>query len=107
MQRKLQELKNKLPNISLENWENVKQWRQTNGQPWTEQLRAIIIEHRNIGHDWQFTDSQEEMLQQYYDANKLLIDCLNSECYISREVRQQIEETLLLPIESLTKASQD
>ncbi|WP_442948904.1 NACHT C-terminal helical domain 2-containing protein [Nostoc sp.] len=28
------------------------------------------------------------MLKQYYDANKLLVDCLNSDCYVSREVRQ-------------------
>ncbi|MEH1789704.1 MAG: hypothetical protein V7L23_30140 [Nostoc sp.] len=26
---------------------------------------------------------------------------LNSECYVSREVRQQIEDTLLLPVETI------
>jgi predicted NACHT family NTPase len=57
-----------------------------------------MIEYRNIGHDWQFSDEQKERLQQYYDANKLLVDCLNSDCYVSREVRLEIEETLLLPI---------
>jgi len=56
-----------------------------------------MIEHRNIGHDWQFSKEQQNLLQQYYSANKLLVDCLNSDCYVSREVRQEIEETLLLP----------
>jgi predicted NACHT family NTPase len=65
---------------------------------WVKEMRVVMIEHRNIGHDWQFSDSQKERLQQYYDANKLLVDCLNSDCYVSREVRQEIEETLLLPI---------
>ncbi|OUL25453.1 hypothetical protein BV378_15405 [Nostoc sp. RF31YmG] len=64
-----------------------------------------MIKHRNIGHDWQFSEEQKELLQQYYDANQLLVDCLNSECYVSREVRQQIEKTLLLP-QSTLNASQ-
>jgi predicted NACHT family NTPase len=70
---------------------------------WHEQLRLVAIEHRNIGHDWQFNHSQKERLDQYYDANKLLVDCLNSDCYVSREVRQEIEETLLLPIAQIKK----
>ncbi|WP_017318273.1 NACHT domain-containing protein [Mastigocladopsis repens] len=35
--------------------------------------------------------------KQYEDAKKLLIDCLNSDCYITHQVRQSIEDTLLLP----------
>jgi predicted NACHT family NTPase len=71
-----------------------------------DQLRAVMIEHRNIGHEWQFSDAQKQLLQQYYDANKLLVDCLNSDCYISREVRQEIEDTLLLPISEIEKRQQ-
>ncbi|NJM68721.1 MAG: hypothetical protein HC862_00080 [Scytonema sp. RU_4_4] len=95
LRRSLQRLKDQLPNP--EDKEVYKQWWQENGSTWTEQLRAVMIEHRNIGHDWQFTDAQEELLKQYYDANKLLVDCLNSDCYVSREARQEIEDTLLLP----------
>ncbi|MEL6159490.1 MAG: hypothetical protein AAFR18_09755 [Cyanobacteria bacterium J06627_32] len=57
-----------------------------------------MIQHRDIGHNWQFSPNQKVLLQQYYDANKLLIDSLNSDCYVSREVRQQIEDELLLPV---------
>jgi predicted NACHT family NTPase len=56
-----------------------------------------MIEHRNIGHNWQFSKEQRELLRQYYDANKLLVDCLNSSCNVTPAVRSQIEETLLLP----------
>ena len=91
---------------TLRNQENFTQWWQTNRQAWTEQLRAVMIEHRNIGHDLQFSDEQKQLLQQYYDANKLLVDCLNSDCYVSREVRQEIEETLLLPIAEIEKRKQ-
>ncbi|WP_414587549.1 NACHT domain-containing protein [Scytonema sp. PCC 10023] len=35
--------------------------------------------------------------KQYEEAKKLLIDCLNSDCYVSHQVRQLIEDALLLP----------
>ncbi|WP_444980520.1 NACHT C-terminal helical domain 2-containing protein [Microseira wollei] len=55
---------------------------------------------------FEFKPEQKSLLKQYYNANKLLIDCLNSDCYVSREVRQEIEETLLLPIEEIKKYQQ-
>ena len=94
---KLDILYSQLPN-SRNEWRFRKQWWQEEGQAWTNQLRAVIIEHRNIGHDWQFSAAQKKRSRQYYDANKLLVDCLNSDCYISRRVREEIEATLLLPI---------
>jgi len=75
-------------------------WYKTDGQVWTEQLRKVMIEHCDIGHNWQFNETQKMLLGQYYYANKLLMDCLNSDCYINREVRQEIENTLLLPNEN-------
>jgi predicted NACHT family NTPase len=95
----LQDWKDRLPT----NRQILKQWWEANGRDWTEELRSITIEHRNIGRDWQFSKDQEDLLQQYYDANKLLLDCLNSDCYISREVRAEIEDNLLLPIKSLSQ----
>ncbi|MBO3457223.1 hypothetical protein G7B40_037270 [Aetokthonos hydrillicola Thurmond2011] len=41
---------------------------------------------------------QWKLLLQYHDANKLLITCLNSDCYVDRQVRPEIEDTLLLPV---------
>jgi len=96
--RSLQDLKDQLLEAASENEENIKQWWITNGTPWTQQLRGVMIQHRNIGHDWQFSDEQQALLEQYYDANRLLVDCLNSECYVSRGVREEIEGTLLLPV---------
>ena len=101
------ELKLKLDILisQLPNSQDARELWQENGQAWKNQLRAGVIEYptqviklRNIGHDWQFSDAQKKLLQQYYDANKLLVDCLNSDCYISRSVREEIEATLLLPI---------
>jgi len=98
-----QELIDYLPDLSYKNLENFRQWWRIHGSTWTEQLRTLMIKHRNIGHDWQFSDSQKQLLQQYYDANKLLVNSLKSDCYISQEVRQEIEDTLLLSIAEIEK----
>jgi len=103
LHQKLQALCVQFKEYREEDWDYWKQWWQDNGQVWVNQLRTAMIEHRNIGHDWQFSDEQKEQLQQYYDANKLLVDCLNSDRYVSRAVRQEIEDTLLLPIAKIEK----
>ncbi len=43
---------------------------------------------------------QKVVLKQYYDANKLLLDCLQHARYVTRTVRKEIEETLLVPSKS-------
>ncbi|PHJ69130.1 hypothetical protein VF14_03050 [Nostoc linckia z18] len=64
-----------------------------------KQKISLIINHFTKSGS-QFSNLHKKLLQQYYDANKLLVDCLNSECYVSREVRQRIEDTLLLPVKT-------
>jgi predicted NACHT family NTPase len=73
-------------------------WWYEKGSTWTEQLRNLSLKYRLISRDWQFSEEQKELLMQYYDANKLLVDCLNSCSVVSDEVRKEIEKTLLLPI---------
>jgi predicted NACHT family NTPase len=80
-----------------------KMWWQVKGKTWIRRLRAVMIQYRNIGHDWQLSDQQKKVLRQYYDANKLLVDCLNSSCNVTPAVRSHIEETLLLPIAEIQK----
>jgi len=98
LQCKLQQLNQQLEDVTKENSKTFKHWWQIYAHAWVEQLSTVMIQHRNIGHDWQFSNSQRQMLQKYYDANTLLVNCLNSECYVSRSVRQEIEDTLLLPV---------
>jgi predicted NACHT family NTPase len=105
LQQSLQQLKDQLPE-SEGNRELFWQWRQANGTAWTEQLRAVILQHRNIGHDWQFNEQQKQLLKQYYDANKLLVDSLQSGCSVSDAIRKEIKETLLLSITEIKKRQQ-
>jgi predicted NACHT family NTPase len=78
-------------------------WWKKNGGRWTENLRKMAIKHRNIGHNWGFTDEQIEKITKYYTGNLFLMECLNSECYISREVCEEIEATMLLPLDAIKK----
>ncbi|MFM2432020.1 MAG: hypothetical protein RLZZ511_3233 [Cyanobacteriota bacterium] len=98
---RLQEIYDRLP--KPDSSDQFQKWWNQHGDRWREDLRQIMIKYRNIGHDWQFTDEQETKLQEYYDANLLLANCLNSECYVSREVREEIEATMLLPVAEIER----
>lgn len=50
-----------------------------------------------VSHHSKSKSEHKEILDKYNMGNQLIIDCLNSECYVSREVRQHIEEALLVP----------
>jgi hypothetical protein len=93
----LQLLKAQLPNSCRDKKQFLKLW-ETNALAWTEELRSVTISHRNIGHDWQFSNQHKEALKHYYDANCWLVDCLNRAFYMPRKVQEEIESTLLLPM---------
>jgi predicted NACHT family NTPase len=88
----------------LSNWqkENLKTllfcW-QEHGKTWMGRLRQLMITHCDIGHDWQFTPEQDRKLLLYYDATFFLVECLNSECRVTRSVREEIEAMLMMPVE--------
>ena len=92
---RLEELQEQLP--TQEKGDQLLHWQETQASSWIEQLRKVMIEHRSIGHNWQFNDKQKEQLPHYYTANMLLVNCLNSS-YVTEETRQQIEAELLSPV---------
>lgn len=97
LQHLLQNLKEQIPDFNRST-KKLRQWWQVQGEVWRKKLRSILINHRNIGHDWDFTPQQQQLLLQYYDVNKLLVDCLNRASGITPDIRQEIEDTLLLSI---------
>ncbi|MBD2112590.1 MULTISPECIES: NACHT domain-containing protein [Cyanophyceae] len=98
--KSLQQLKDQLP-ASHQSQERLQAWWQDSYPVWVEQVKHSIIEYRNIHHPWQFSPEQEQVLKRYYDANQLLVDCLNSNCEVTETIRQEIEATLLLPQKEL------
>jgi predicted NACHT family NTPase len=94
----LANLQSQLESIHNLSWEQKKEWWRNEGQDWIRSLRDAMLKHRNIGHDWQFSEQQKALLKKYYSANWRLAECLKTDCYLSREVRQDIEATILRPI---------
>jgi len=74
LQQSLERLMEQIPNQNnIYDWydedsewwekdENVEWWK-ANSEAWKEQWRSVLIEHRNIGHKWEFSDKQIESLQ--------------------------------------------
>lgn len=88
----LQQLQTELPEPEQDR-ERFENWRQANGQAWVEKIRNIL------GHDLQLSKPQKKLLQEYYDANKLLVECLNNTNDLTTEAREKIEANLFLPTE--------
>ncbi|MEB3220260.1 MAG: hypothetical protein VKN72_29055, partial [Nostocales cyanobacterium 94392] len=68
-----------------------------------KKIQEIMIANRNIGHIWQFSREQKKVIQEYYDANRLLATCLDSICAASSKIRAEIAENLILPIAEIEK----
>ncbi|MDB9314607.1 NACHT domain-containing protein [Spirulina sp. CS-785/01] len=105
LKRALQRFKDQLPDADKDRAKYQKWW-QMNSEIWTRNLRLVIVEHRNVGFDWQFNGEQRDVLKQYYIGNKILVDCMYSTPNVSDEVIQEIEETLLLPITEIKNRRQ-
>jgi predicted NACHT family NTPase len=100
--KSLQQLSDQLPNNDHTK-ASFESWCRNNYDAWVVNLREAIATHRNIGNQWQFNPDQQQVLQRYYDANQLLLDCLNSNCEVTTSIREKIEATLLLPQTELEK----
>ncbi len=76
------------------------------GSSWNREFKSLIAKYRSQLNAEQLSKEQREKLRKYYDANVLLVDCLNSDCNLSPEVKKEIEQTLLLPISEIGKRQQ-
>lgn len=98
----LEQLETQLTSLeNCRNWQHLQHWWQAQGQQWCEQLRQVMIEYRNMGHDWQFSEQQKQQLQRYYDANHFLVNLMKIQGAVSQEILAEIEDSLLLPWDEL------
>lgn len=69
----------------------VEEW-----QSFVRKLQALMIKHRNIGHEWNLSATQEEQLADYLNATRLLIDCLEL-AFMPPDEKRAMMESLYLP----------
>ena len=104
---KLAKLRTQLPECSVQKWDLFQHWWEDNSQSWIAELHQVTIEHRNLGHNWQFTPDQKQTLQHYYAANTFLVELLKQDGAVGDRIRQEIEDNLLLPIAELKRRLPD
>jgi dsRNA-specific ribonuclease len=87
LKQALQQIKAELPDLDEEK-ERFEDWRQKNGQDWINKIKKIL------GHDLQLDDEQRNLLKQYYNANRCLLEELNSNSNVTPTVREEIKNKL-------------
>lgn len=103
VEKKLLQLRNKIPN-PFKDQLVYEDWLCKHGDQWLKEIEIFFDTQRQ--HDmsrWGLTAEKLKLMKQYYDANKLLVDCLKSDCQASEIVKQQIEDTLLSPLSKLSR----
>ena len=98
--KSLQQLSDRLPNKN-HTISSFEKWCSKNYAAWVTDLQKAIATHRDISNQWEFNPEQQQLLQRYYEANRLLLDCLHSNCEVTESIRLDIEATLLLPQKEL------
>ncbi len=100
LKQSLQNLLDELP-YSNKSRQQFQTWWSTSYFHWFAKLRTAISKYRNIEHKWNFSIDQERLLYSYYQANLLLIDCLNGGNVITKEIKDSVEQNLFLPQKEL------
>ncbi len=95
LHKSLQQLQHEFPD-SDQNQERFQAWWQEHHAAWADHLKSEINSYRQIHQHWQFSPDQQQVLQRYYTANHLLLDCLRGNSKVTAAVRQDIEASLLL-----------
>ncbi|WP_392482772.1 hypothetical protein [Nostoc sp. C110] len=107
LKQAIQELLNQVPSQFIKNQHFEYEWWQQNQPEFIIKLRIIMVKYCNIGHDWQFSNRQKQLLNLYWDYNKFIVELLNKDNCISDQVREEIEDNLLLPIAEIEKRKRE
>ncbi|MBD2014413.1 NACHT domain-containing NTPase [Microcoleus sp. FACHB-53] len=103
LRQSLERLRDCLPQYNGDIQEYNKWW-QDEGLTWLKNLHEVI-KYRNIimidARQW--SQQEKKPFWQYSEATWFLIESLRGNCFVSPEVRQEIEETLFLPKDELER----
>ncbi|WP_052056141.1 NACHT domain-containing protein [Myxosarcina sp. GI1] len=76
-------------------------WWKSNGKSWTQQLNFFFSQQPKTIPNFNLASGQLALLKQYYISNEFLLECMNTNCVIDRKIRQEIENSLFLPISEI------
>ncbi|WP_088889482.1 NACHT domain-containing protein [Leptolyngbya ohadii] len=90
----LEQLKAEFPSLGTDAVEWLLWW-QNNRKEWIDQFEAQILRPHHLNFGWGLSPLEKKLLWEYYQSNRFLVNCLNSECSVDSVVRSQIEAALL------------
>jgi len=96
MKEKLQKLKEQMPNLNGD-MESLLDWSKTHGKAWNKQVKDLIVDPHKFNCHYPNNEPQKEIMNHYYNANRLLLECMNI-ANMTPEVRKEIKDNLLLPV---------
>lgn len=78
----------------LQNFSGRSEWWSARHNMWRKRAREFMNRYFQLRCDWNFSDSERQLLRQYYNGTKLLAECLNLS-KISKDHYGYIAESLL------------
>ncbi|MGA1623483.1 MAG: NACHT domain-containing protein, partial [Synechocystis sp.] len=89
-------LKQELPDLEIGKAALLSWW-QREGGGWIENFLNWLETYRHLPVNFSFSSQQKQLLKRYYEANCLLMECLQSDGQVQAAVREAITAGLLLP----------
>ena len=81
----------------IENHSIPQDWWHHRRQFWHGKVASFMQSRYDLKCQWEFTESEKELLRAYYDATKLLSICMNRVQYLPASQYQVLAENLLRP----------
>lgn len=89
--------------LEYQRLDDFEKWWNLEKITWRKKLKKISSENGALRISFQLNAKDLNAFQEYYHSIKTIIDCLNSDCYVTKATRQYIEDTLLLPLSEIEK----
>lgn len=83
--------------------EMLRNWWQDKGESLADKLKEMTREERNICKNWDLTEEVKELIQKYYIANRLLVDCMVNTPGLGSEIMEDLTSSLFLSIAEIEK----
>ncbi|MDX2211668.1 MAG: NACHT domain-containing protein [Oculatellaceae cyanobacterium bins.114] len=79
----------------LSNYPHARDWWKFRQSYWQDRIQKLMLLRLNLRCDWNFSEEEKNALRQYYDATKLLSECMNRSRKTSDETYHKITRNLL------------
>jgi hypothetical protein len=66
-------------------------------QEWTDQLKQVMIDYLDVGYEKPISEEDSQALQDYLYGCHLVLECIQGDSYVSKDLRESLISSFLLP----------